>query len=168
MRIASSALAAAAALWALACNAGPPAPGLHGRVVAVGDGDSLTISVDGAEVELRLAEIDAPELAQPYGERARAALVALVGRRDVDADVVDIDQYHRRVSQVFVDGVHVNRELVRDGYAWANTRFVRTHHVIDLEAEARAARRGLWALPAAERDPPWEWRREHGTRSHPR
>ena len=29
-----------------------------------------------------------------------------------------------------------------------------------LEPEARAARRGLWALPEAERMPPWEWRRK--------
>ncbi len=28
------------------------------------------------------------------------------------------------------------------------------------ETEARAARRGLWALPEAQRVPPWEWR--HG------
>ena len=49
-----------------------------GRVVAISDGDTLTLLVpDGAsykQVKVRLAEIDTPESRQPYGERAQQAL----------------------------------------------------------------------------------------------
>lgn len=128
----------------------------------------MTILVRGNRIRLRLAQIDAPELNQPHGYEARAALMDWVEDENVSVQVVDVDQYDRRVSEVFVGEIHVNRELVRDGHAWANTRFARSRHVGDLETQARAARRGLWALPEAKRDAPWVWRREHGTRSRPR
>jgi hypothetical protein len=63
------------------------------------------------------------------------------------------------VAEVFVDDVHLNQALVRSGHAWAYTRYARSTAIIDIEREARTAQRGLWQLPEAERDPPWEWRR---------
>jgi endonuclease YncB( thermonuclease family) len=48
--------------------------------------------------------------------------------------------------------------MVRRGAAWVFRRYSRDPSLLRLEGEARAARRGLWALPEAERAPPWEWR----------
>ena len=63
----------------LALLAGPLlAAEYAGRVVAISDGDTLTLLVpDGAsfkQVKVRLGEIDTPESRQPYGNRARQAL----------------------------------------------------------------------------------------------
>ena len=45
----------------------PPAEGV---VVSVHDGDTLTVLVGKQQVKVRLAEIDAPELGQPYDQRS--------------------------------------------------------------------------------------------------
>jgi Excalibur calcium-binding domain/Staphylococcal nuclease homologue len=57
----------------------------------------------------------------------------------------------------------VNAALVRQGAAWVYRDFARDRTLFALEDEARAAKRGLWALPEAERTPPWEWRQASRT-----
>ena len=141
----------------LACAASSPAL-LEGRVVGIGDGDTLTLLVDARPVKIRLAQIDAPELRQPYGRRAKAALSDYAFGKPARVEVVDVDDYDRRVGEVYVAGVHVNFEMVRQGHAWAYTRYARGVEIVDLENEARAAQRGLWRLPEAQREPPWVWR----------
>jgi len=138
---------------------------LHGRVVAVGDGDSLTLLVGGQKVKIRLAQIDAPELQQPYGTTSKAALAKMVENQKVRAEVIELDRYGRSVAEVYLDGLHVNREMVELGHAWAYTKYSRSTHIIELEDKARAGRLGLWKLPEEERDAPWEWRHSQRKRS---
>jgi endonuclease YncB( thermonuclease family) len=133
---------------------------LEGRIVGITDGDTLTLLVDEQPVRVRLAQIDAPERGQPYGSRAKAALSQLGFGKPARVEILEIDNYGRRIGEVFVGGVHLNQELVRQGHAWAYTRYARSTAIIDLENEARAAGRGLWRLPEASRDAPWEWRRQ--------
>ncbi len=46
-----------------------------GKVIAVSDGDTLTIlTAEKQQVKVRLGEIDTPESGQPYGARAKQAL----------------------------------------------------------------------------------------------
>ena len=138
----------------------PDGPVLVGRVVGVTDGDTLKLLVDGREVKVRLAQIDAPEMSQPYGARAKSALSELALGREARVAVIDIDDYGRTVGEVVVAGRNVNTELVRRGHAWAYTRYARSADIIAVEDEARAAQRGLWRLPESERDAPWVWRHE--------
>ncbi|WP_431268918.1 thermonuclease family protein [Dankookia sp. P2] len=133
---------------------------LTGQVVGITDGDTLTLlTPDRRQTKVRLAEIDTPERRQPYGSRARAALADLAFQRRVRVVVEDIDRYGRSVGHVYAGGRDVNAEMVRRGAAWVYDRYNHDPKLPVLEAEARAARRGLWALPEAERLPPWEWRR---------
>ena len=134
---------------------------ISGRVVGVHDGDTLTLlDAEKRQVKIRLAEIDTPESAQPYGSRAKQALSDLVFGRDVLVDVQDIDRYGRTVGRVSVGGTDVNAALVAAGAAWVYRQYAKDPQLFALEAEARAAQRGLWALPETQRTPPWEWRRE--------
>jgi hypothetical protein len=109
-------------------------------------------------LRVRLSEIDAPELAQPYGKTSRLALVAMLDGRVARLVGVDRDRYGRSVADVYVDGASINALMVRRGHAWAYTQYARSLEIIERENEARAEGAGLWALPEAERDPPWEWR----------
>jgi hypothetical protein len=72
--------------------------------------------------------------------------------------VQDTDRYGRTVGRIYEGTTDVNAEMVRQGAAWVYRQYSRDPSLLRLEAEARAARRGLWALPEAERAPPWEWR----------
>jgi endonuclease YncB( thermonuclease family) len=130
-----------------------------GRVVGLADGDTITLlTAERRQVRVRLGEIDTPESRQPYGTRARQALSELVFGKDVRVVVQDTDRYGRTVGRVFAGSVDANAEMVRQGAAWVYRQYSRDRSLLALEAEAKAARRGLWALPEAEQTPPWEWR----------
>jgi endonuclease YncB( thermonuclease family) len=126
----------------------------------VKDGDSFDASrVAGGAEEIRIFGIDAPERSQPWSKRAREALAERVLGKTVRIEPVENDDYGRLVARVTADGACVGCELVRDGHAWVYRHYAKDPALIALEDEARAARRGLWALPPNERVPPWDWRR---------
>ena len=132
---------------------------ITGRVVGIADGDTLTIlDADHRQTKVRLAEIDAPESHQPYGTRAKQVLSELVFGKSVRVVVVDIDRHGRTVGRIYANTLDVSAEIVRQGAAWVFVRYNHDPSLPALEQEARQARRGLWALPEAERVPPWEWR----------
>ena len=69
-----------------------------------------------------------------------------------------MDQYGRTVGEVILpDGKSLNRELVKAGFAWWHRQYSRDSSLGQLEAEAQAARRGLWV--DSNPVPPWEFRR---------
>ena len=139
---------------------------IEGRVVGVTDGDTLTLlTADKQQVRIRLAEIDAPESGQPYGTKAKLVLSELAFGKNVQARVMDTDRYGRTVARVHEGVLDINAELVRRGAAWAYRKYLTETTLLAVEAEAKAARRGLWALPETERVAPWEWRRPSSTNS---
>lgn len=129
------------------------------RVVAVHDGDTLTVFVEGRSLQVRLADIDAPELGQPYGLRARRSLAELCIGETAQLEIRGIDRYRRALARVTCAVADASAEQVRRGYAWAFRRHAPPGSPLyAMENEARAARRGLWADAAPV--PPWEWRRD--------
>ena len=132
----------------LALLAGPLlAAEYTGRVVGVQDGDTLTLLVpDGTsfkQVKVRLGEIDTPESRQPYGQRAKQALSDLAFNQQARVVVQDTDRYGRTVGRVYVGGTDVNAEMVKQGAAWAYHQYLQDPSLLTLEAEAKAAQRGL-------------------------
>lgn len=145
-------------------------------VVGVSDGDTLKVRCGSPsnyrQIKVRLSAIDAPERRQPFGERARQAMSALVYMKDVELACIDTDRYGRSVCKVFVapasapDGprtLDAGLAMLTLGmawwyraYAWEQTPQERGQHQF-AEAEARARRVGLWH--DAEPVPPWDWRR---------
>ncbi len=113
---------------------------------------------NGVGEKIRLHGIDCPEKRQAFGNRAKQFTSKLVFGETVTVEVVDRDRYGRTVADVLLpDGRSLNRELVRAGFAWWYRRYAPDDETLkQLEHEARAARRGLWA--DAEPVPPWEWR----------
>jgi endonuclease YncB( thermonuclease family) len=128
------------------------------RVVSVHDGDTLTVVIERREVRVRLADIDAPEIGQPFGSRSRQSLAELCFGRPAALDIRGQDRYQRAIARVTCGGTDANAEQVRRGYAWTYTRFAPADSPLhELQKEARAAQRGLWSDPGS--IPPWEWRR---------
>jgi endonuclease YncB( thermonuclease family) len=136
---------------------GTPASGdFSGRVVTVHDGDTLTVMAGSRATRVRLEGIDAPERGQRYGAAARSALAGRVAGRCVLIVEHGLDSYGRVLGRVHVGGDDVNAEQVRSGYAWVFRRYSQDPVLLAFEAEAKAARRGLWrdVRPIA----PWRWR----------
>lgn len=131
-----------------------------GKVIGVSDGDTLTLlTAEKQQVKVRLGEIDTPESGQPYGARAKQALSDLAFGKTARVVVQDTDRYGRKVGRVFVGATDVNAELVKQGAAWVYRQFAKDQALYQLEEQAKRGKRGLWALPEAERCQPWDWRR---------
>jgi endonuclease YncB( thermonuclease family) len=127
------------------------------RVVAITDGNTLKAVHEGHEIVVRLRWIDSPEKGQRYSDQAKQALGDLVAGQTVTVRDFGSDAHGRRLADVVLsDGRNVNRELVRLGWAWWFRKYSRDVTLGTLEADARAAKRGLWA--DAHPVPPWEWR----------
>jgi endonuclease YncB( thermonuclease family) len=140
---------------------------LTGKVVAVADGDTLTVlDDDKVQHKVRLHGIDAPERKQAFGTKARERLAELTHGKSARVLPVDRDRYGRTVARIEVEGQDVNRQMIADGLAWHYTRYSKDAAMAGAERDARAARRGLWADAAPV--PPWEWRAEEKDRRRPR
>lgn len=148
----------ALALLGLAIAAGGAAAGeIHGKVVSIQDGDTLTVLVDRKQVRVRLVEIDAPEKKQAFGNRSRQSLAELCASKQARVLEQGKDRYGRTLGRVYCAGVDANGEQVRRGLAWVYEHYApQSSPYYALQAEARARNRGLWA--DAHPVPPWEWR----------
>lgn len=148
-----------AVIWPLMVSAAE----YNGRVVGISDGDTLTLLVpDGAsfrQIKIRLAEIDTPESAQPYGQKAKQALSDLAYNKQARVVVETTDRYGRTVGRVFVSNLDVNAEMVKQGAAWVYRQYAKDQALYSLEDQAKAAKRGLWGLQEADRCEPWNWRK---------
>ena len=84
---------------------------------------------------MRLGEIDTPESAQPYGERAKQTLSDLAYNKPARVVVQDTDKYGRTVGRVYVGNLDVNAELVKQGAAWVYRQCVTRCYVSDCYAK---------------------------------
>lgn len=128
-------------------------------VIGISDGDTLTARCNGIQeqIKVRLAEIDAPEKKQPWGDRSKQSLSEMCFMKKAVLQVVARDRYGRTVATVVCNGTKANREQLKRGMAWVYDKYAKDVSLYDVQREARAARNGLWTDKAPE--PPWEWRK---------
>lgn len=131
-----------------------------GKVIAVMDGDTVLVLRGEQRIKVRLANIDAPEKAQPFGSESRDALVKLVLKKQVRVRNEAMDNYGRMVAELSVGGRSVNEEQVRRGMAWEYSHFHHNKKYLALQSEAKRARLGLWGQ-AEPPQPPEQWRKAH-------
>lgn len=130
---------------------------LVGRVVGIADGDTLTILVRHQQVKIRLADIDAPESGQPYGSQSKQSLSSVCFGKPAVVNTAGTDRYGRTIGRVSCSGVDANAFQVRAGMSWVYEKYApRESSLYEMQHEAMAAKRGLWAAEAV---PPWEWRK---------
>ena len=153
--------------WVLAPAAAQPvhaarqAAALEGTVSRVVDGDTLWFAVPGkAPIVVRLRDIDAPEICQPWGEQSRAALAELALNKTATLRPAARDPHGRTVGTVLVDDVDVGRRMVEEGQAWSTRTRYDQGPLVKQERMAKALARGFHAqagnvLPA-------EFRRANG------
>ena len=128
-------------------------------VYHVVDGDSIWLRQGKKILQIRLVGIDSPEQKQPFGEQATAFTSRLIQGKTVTVKTHGVDVYRRILGTVILaNGKNLNHEMLRAGMAWRSELGEGTALLKQLEAEARKAKRGLWAQ--AKPVEPWIWRRQ--------
>lgn len=137
---------------------------LTGRVVSVGDGDTLRVATGGKTITARLACVDSPETAQvPFGKAATDRLRQLLPPgQQVILRVADTDRYGRSVAKVYKDDLSINLALVQEGQAVVYREYLNAcpelkEKLLKAEANAKSRKLGFWnqASPI----PPADFRR---------
>lgn len=138
---------------------------IAGKVIDVLDGDSITIQNDKQQrYNIRLAGIDAPELNQDYGKKARKYLSELILDKAVTAAGSKTDRNGELVAKVLLYGRDISLEMVIAGFAWHYKQFASEQSDRDrqlfesAELHARKSRFNLWS--DSKPMPPWEFRNE--------
>ncbi len=103
---------------------------IAGKVVGVHDGDSLTVLVDQHQIKVRLADIDALELKQAFGQRSKQSLSDLCFQKSATLEDQGRDRYGRTIARVRCAGENANREQVRRGMAWVFDRYVKDRSLV--------------------------------------
>jgi micrococcal nuclease len=139
------------------------------RVVAVNDGDSVTIVMNGMKYRARLIGIDAPEMGQePWGRKAREHLRTLLKgyrwRVSIEEDVEQRDKYNRFLVYLWSpDGEMLNERMLRDGYAVLFTIQPNSKYAERFRKAQRSARenkKGIWG-PEGLKERPLDYKKTH-------
>lgn len=134
---------------------------IRGKVIRVIDGDTIDVLQDKTPVRIRLANIDAPEKKQAYGRWSTNQLKGLVAAQPVTVTYTQTDRYGRIIGRVFTtNATEASRFMVQSGAAWVYKRYNADRALPDLQREAQAQKRGLWA--DSNPVPPWKWRHSRG------
>ena len=130
-----------------------------GKIVSVSDGDTVKLLTQNKrEIKIRLAEIDAPEKNQAFGQASKKSLSDMAFGKVAQAKCGKEDQYGRYVCTIYVNGVDVNYAQVQRGYAWVYRQYAsRGSKLYEAENMAKSMKAGLWA--DSRPVPPWEFRR---------
>jgi len=142
-------------------QASPHPRSLHVVIVKVSDGDTLQGETpEKTKLKIRLYGIDAPEIAhgnipgQPMGEESLVALKNRLLNKEVRVDILDVDRHRRIVAMLWLGSRNINLEMVKEGYAEAYREYLKEPYLqvfLDAEREAKAAKRGIWAMDVYER-----------------
>ena len=147
---------------------------LSGTVVGVSDGDTITVlDANREQHKIRVAGIDAPETAQPFGHRSKVSLSMLVFGTDVDVQWSKRDRSQRLVGKGLVTDPTCQKQCpktldaglaqVTAGLAWWYRKYAKEQSAEDAqryelaEQEARSHGVGLWS--DGQPMPPWDWRK---------
>lgn len=153
---------------------------LTGPVVAVSDGDTITVKSSYGNINVRMFAIDAPEASchgnsdavcvengQAGAKASKLYLRNMVMGKDVTVLLGQGMSHNRVVGTVLADGRDINLEMVKAGHAWHYKYYSKNQTADDkrayTEAEnnAKGLHLGLW--DGDRPIPPWDWRKQNRT-----
>lgn len=117
------------------------------RVIEVIDGDTLDINTTE---RIRLSGVNTPETGECFYQEAKDVLKEMILGRDVmlERDISNKGKYGRLLRYVYIDGMFVNEELVKGGYARVYDKYKddtkRYHELKEVELTAKEKGLGVW------------------------
>lgn len=129
-----------------ASESSPPA-GQRCRVVGIKDGDTFTCLANGRrQITVRMAQIDAPEKGQPFGQKAKSTLSEYIYGQTVRLEESGFDRYGRTLAEVYDEsGQNINMLMVQAGMAWAYKEYMTNTAYQEMQDEATRENLGLWS-----------------------
>ncbi|WP_270976198.1 thermonuclease family protein [Campylobacter helveticus] len=121
---------------------------LTGKVSRVIDGDTIELLVkqedikQSPKIKVRLFGIDAPEKKQAFGKEAKEYLSSLILDKEVILIINDKDKYQRTIGTILLNEKDINKEMVKNGYAWAYEEYSTKY--LAHQADAQMFKLGLW------------------------
>ena len=120
----------------------------QGLVVRVLDGDTIEVlNCNDKIVRIHLYGVEAPRKTQYFGHQSARYFTALVHEKPVQVMNVGRDFLGRMRSMVWLDGMSVNEEMVRAGYAWVSNPLGLSpscERWMGVQVAARESKAGLW------------------------
>ena len=125
------------------------------------DGDTIHIKSN----KIRLHGIDAPETKQTCeidnedwdcGKQSTKELKNLINNQNVECITNDIDRYNRYVAICYVNGININKWMVKNGWAIAY-RYYSKDYIVE-EKYASDNKLGIWKSDFIE---PYEYRKKN-------
>ncbi|VVA43906.1 Nuclease [Candidatus Roizmanbacteria bacterium] len=118
-------------------------------VTEVSDGDTLKLS-DGKT--FRLYGVNAPEVKEPFFEEAKAFTENLVLGKEISFEQeanYKVDKFGRELGYIFIDGINLNIELVKNGLARVvlyekRAKIKYQDELLTAEKSAQELRLGVW------------------------
>lgn len=106
------------------------------------DGDTFEIN----KQRVRLSAVSAPEMKEPRGPFARAAMDEIIGGREVSCEISGTGKYKRLIGVCSINGQDIGAELIRQGYAFVYRTYAedRLEEYNDAEREAITKGLGFW------------------------
>jgi micrococcal nuclease len=144
-------------------------PGFY-RVTKISDGDTISVDMAGKQESVRMIGVDTPETHKPntpvqcFGTEASDFTHRMLGGKQVrlEADPTndDRDRYGRLLRYVYLeDGSLYQKNLIAGGFGFAYTSFPfqKKAEFEQAQADAQAAKRGLWSACKTTREPSGRW-----------
>jgi len=128
------------------------------RVVRVKDGDTYVFRKGNTDFTIRLKNIDAPELKQPFGYLSFVYTSKLISGKTVSFDSTGKDLYGRVLADIWIDNKRLDSTLIRNGWAWHYQTYSNDSLLKSMMVFAINEKTGLWKCGIAGVCPPSFWR----------
>ena len=134
-----------------------------GRVVEVLDGKTCIIEVPGGKLTAILQYIEVPDPEQPLHQTVKAHLQNLILDKKIEFMPRGVMR-DKTFVQLFVKGVDVSQQMLRDGAAWYSIAEGKSQNEDESllyrenETQAKTEKRGVWGVENLK--PSWEYRAE--------
>lgn len=126
----------------------------NATVIRIVDGDTYQLLQNKRVITVRLANVDAPETKQSFGEAAKDSISKLILGKSVVVDSLKLDRYNRVIATIAIKGMALDSIMVSNGWAWHYAEYSYKPELAAMQEMAANKHLGLWKCGANKICPP--------------